>query len=95
MFQKGNCYRRYKYFLENSLTSCLVQKRGLSILLATKMKKITLLFVLLSKVSGYVKNVEDGKMLWSFFIRDEILVKYIEIWSKIKNFIERRKIDSK
>ena len=57
-------------------------------------KKNTLLCVLLPKMSKYVKNFEDGKAMRFLFKDEELLVKYNEIWSKIKTIIGKETCNS-
>ena len=43
------------------------------------------LCIILLQMSGYIKYFENGRKNMSFSIKDDdVLVKYIEIWDKIK-----------
>ena len=49
-----------------------------------KNEEVTPFSVLLPKMSGYVKNVDDAKTMCFLIKNEKILVKYREIWGKIK-----------
>ena len=58
----------------------------LNILLVTK--KVKLLYIIVSQMSGYIKYFENGGKNMSFIIKvDNVLEKYNEIWDKIKNTV--------
>ena len=55
----------------------------LNILLVTK--KVKLLYIIVSQMSGYIKYFENGGKNMSFMVKnDDVLDKYNEIWDKIK-----------
>ena len=48
-------------------------------------KIIKLLFIILPQMNGYTKFFENGGKSMSFIIKDDdVMVKYNEIWNKIK-----------
>ena len=47
--------------------------------------------ILLPKMIGYIKYFEDDKKTKSFVVDDaELLIKYTEIWNKIRNLINKK-----
>ena len=54
----------------------------LNILLVTK--KVKLLYIIVSQMSGYIKYFENGGKNMSLVIKDDVLHKYNEIWEIIK-----------
>lgn len=49
-----------------------------------KNEEVTPFSVLLPKMSGYVENVDDAKTMCFLIKNEKLLVKYREIWGKIK-----------
>ena len=59
-----------------------------------KNKDVTTLWVQLQKRSGYLKKFNDAKTI-SIFVKDKkSLIKYNEMWSKVKKYYGKKKIDS-
>ena len=51
------------------------------------------LHILLPKMIGYIKDFDDDKKTMSFVVDDaELLIKYTEIWNKIRDLINKNLI---
>ena len=55
-----------------------------------KIEEVTPLCILLPEMSGYVKPFNGAKTMYFLIKNEKLLVKYKEIWGKIKKYEEKK-----
>ena len=67
------------------------KKNAIKYIIGYDDKVIRPLCILLPKMIGYIKYFDDDKKAMSFLVNDaESLIKYIEIWNKIRDLINKK-----